>query len=129
MSLQSFLPFGEPEFLFHAVETVALPCGNRETTGNPVKVKLEAPKKSAVPRRDMTPDEREAVKCLKEVRYAPATWDKRFARDLLTTTITTKEAAQVWRLFHKYRRQIKSPARDRLLEIAKQLAAPDLRKK
>jgi hypothetical protein len=35
-----------PEFLFDAIATTALPCGNREVTANPVKVKLEAPKKA-----------------------------------------------------------------------------------
>lgn len=34
-----------PEFLFDALATTALPCGNREVTANPVKVKLEAPKR------------------------------------------------------------------------------------
>lgn len=94
--------------------------------------KLEAPpapKKAAVPRREMTWDEHDAVKCLKEqVTYPPASWDKRFARDLLTTIITEKEAPQVWRLFHKYRRQIIHSRKDYLLTIAAKLAAPDLRK-
>lgn len=104
-------------------------CGNREVTANPVKVKLEAPKNPPVPRRDQTDDERQAVKCLKEqVTYPPASWDKRFARELLTITITEKEAAQVWRLFHRYRRQIAHKDKTRLLEIAANLAAPDLRK-
>jgi hypothetical protein len=118
-----------PEFLFDALATTALPCGNREVTANPVKVKLEAPKKAPVPRRDQTEDERQAVKCLKEqVNYPVASWDKRFARDLLTTTITEKESAQVWRLFHRYRRQIRHPEKARLLEVAEKLAPPDLRK-
>lgn len=118
-----------PEFLFDAFATTALPCGNREVTANPVKVKLEAPKKSPVPRRDQTEDERKAVKCLKEqVRTPPACWDKRFIRDLLTATITEKESAQVWRLFHKYRRQIHHAEKTRLLEVAAHFAATDLRK-
>jgi hypothetical protein len=118
-----------PEFLFDAIATTALPCGNREVTANPVKVKLEAPKKAPVPRREMTWDEHDAVKCLKEqVTYPPASWDKRFARELLTTTITEKESAQVWRLFHRYRRQIKHWKKAELLEVAAKLAAPDSRK-
>ena len=131
MTLQSHLPFAEPEFLFEAVATTPLPCGNRvSNTVNPVKVKLEAPQKSPKPRRAMTADETEAVRCLKTVRTPPACWDKRFIRDVgCGGQITEKEAPQVWRLFHKYRRQIKSPAKERLLEMALQLTAPDLRKK
>ncbi len=118
-----------PEFLFDAMHAPKIACGNYEASANPVKVKLESPKKSPVPRREQTDDEREAVKCLKEqVTYPPASWDKRFARDLLTTTITEKEAAQVWRLFHKYRRQTRHRDKDRLLEVAANCAAPDLRK-
>ena len=118
-----------PEFLFDAIATTALPCGNREVTANPVQVKLEAPKKAPVPRREMTWDEHDAVKCLKEqVTYPPESWDKRFARELLTTTITEKESAQVWRLFQRYRRQIKHWKKAELLAVAEKLAAPDSRK-
>lgn len=67
-----------PEFLFDAMHAPKIACGNYEASANPVKVK-------------------------EQVTYPPASWDKRFARELLTTTITEKEAAQVWRLFHKYR--------------------------
>lgn len=99
-----------PEFLFDAMHAPQMACGNHEVSANPVKVMLEAPKKTPVPRRDQTEDEREAVKCLKEqVTYPPASWDKRFARDLLTTTITHED-------------------KKRLLEVAERLAAPDLRK-
>ncbi len=118
-----------PEFLFDAMHAPQIACGNHEVSANPVKVKLEAVKKEPVPRRELTRDEHEAVKCLKEqVTYPPASWDKRFTRELLTTTITEKEAAQVWRLFHRYRRQIAHKDKARLLEVAANLAAPDLRK-
>ncbi len=88
------------------------------------------PKKGAVPRREMTKDEQQVVQCLKGVRTPPACWDKRFIRDVgCGGLITEKEAAQAWRLFHKYRRQISSPAKERLLEMAQHLAAPDLRQR
>lgn len=118
-----------PEFLFEAMHSPQIACGNHEASANPIKVKLEAPKKAPVPRREQTVDERKAVQCLKEqVTFPPASWDKRFTRDLLTTTITEKESAQVWRLFTRYRRQIRHPEKARLLEVAERLAAPDLRK-
>lgn len=119
----------DPEFLFDALESVPLPCGGRLVTANPVKVKLEAPKKTAPVRREMSADEAEAVRCLKTVTTPPACWDKRFIRDVgCGGLITDKEAPQVWRLFHKYRRQIAHPDKSRLLEVAATLAAPDLRK-
>lgn len=117
------------EFLFDAFATTALPCGNREVTAKPVKVKLAAPKKLPPVRRALTTDEMTAVKCLKGVTTPPACWDKRFIRDVgVGDTITDKEAAQVWRLFHKYRRQITCAGKQRLLEVAAACAAPDLRK-
>lgn len=105
-----------------------------EPAAPPPVVEKPAPaapaKKGTVPRRAMTPDEQQVVQCLKGVRTPPACWDKRFIRDVgFGGLITEKEAAQTWRLFHKYRRQIKTPNLQRLLEIAVQLAAPDLRKK
>lgn len=118
MILQTCMPGFEP-----AVET-------------PVVVEKPAPapppaKKGAVPRREMTADENLIVAYLKrQVTTPPACWDKRFIRDVgCGGLITEKEAAQAWRLFYKYRRQISSPAKERLLEMAKHLAAPDLRKK
>lgn len=118
MILQTYIPGFEP-----AVET-------------PVVVEKPAPappppKKGAVPRREMTPDENLIVAYLKrQVTTPPACWDKRFIRDVgCGGLITEKEAAQAWRLFQKYRRQISSPAKERLLEMAKHLAAPDIRKK
>ena len=80
-------------------------------------------------RRPMTACELEAVKCLGQVRYPPASWDKRFARSMSgMTTITDKEAPQVWRLLKRYRRQISSPHKANLLMMADELAAPDFRK-
>lgn len=95
----------------------------------PVREKVPPVKKGSVPRREMTADEQVAVKCL-QVTYTPASWDKRFARDMSSiTTITEKEAAQVWRLFHRYRRQITHPHKEHLLQLAIQRAAPELRRK
>lgn len=88
-----------------------------------------APKKAAAPRREMTEDEKIAVQCLKNhVTYTPGSWDKRFVGNLLASTITDKEAPQVWRLFHRYRRQIRHICKAYLLTVAAKLAAPDLRK-
>lgn len=89
-------------------------------------------KAAAVPRRPITDDEREAVRCLGEqVGYAPATWDKKFARDMYgrrdSGLISEKEAAQVWRLFKRYRRQIRHAQKERLLEVAAVHAAPETR--
>ena len=118
-----------PEFLFDAMHSPQIACGNHEASANPIKVKVEAKRKAPVPRRDQTEDECKAVKCLKEqVTFPPASWDKRFTRELLTTTITEKESAQVWRLFTRYRRQIRHPEKARLLDVAEKLSAPDLRK-
>lgn len=88
------------------------------------------PRKSAAPRRVMTADENVMVECLKrQVTTPPACWDKRFIRDVgHGNQITEKEAAQVWRLFHKYRRQITSLDKQRLLDLSQHHAAPDLRK-
>lgn len=80
-------------------------------------------------RRLMTEMEKEAVSCLSQVRFLPASWDKRFARSLSgSDTLTEKEAPQVWRLFKRYRRQIAHPRKAELLAMADELSAPDLRK-
>lgn len=85
--------------------------------------------KPTAPRRPMTVFEAEAVQCLQKVGYPPASWDKRFAHSLAgQTTITDKEAPQVWRLFKRYRRQINTDNKVTLLALAEQLAAPDFRK-
>lgn len=77
----------------------------------------------------MSADELEAVKCLQSVRFPVCSWDKRFSRSMAgMTTITEKEAPQVWRLFVKYRRQINHPRKAQLFAIAESLATPDLRK-
>jgi hypothetical protein len=94
-----------------------------------LRTEVRAPARSPVPRRDMTDDEREAVRCLaSQVTYPPGSWDKRFARGMGTVaTITEKEAAQVWRLFHRYRRQITHGRKADLLALAERLKAPELR--
>lgn len=85
-----------------------------------------------VERRPMDVTEIEAVRCLGQVRYPPASWDKRFARHmgemLHPGTISEKEVPQVWRLFKRYRQQIAHPQKALLLNTAEELSAPDLRK-
>lgn len=80
-------------------------------------------------RRDQTPDEALALQCLLGLTLPVASWDKRFIASMRPlSTITDKEAPQLWRLFHRYRRQINHPEKARLLALAATLAAPDLRK-
>lgn len=75
----------------------------------------------------MTELEKEAVTCLQHVRFPPASWDKRFARSMfgLWQMITDKEAAQVWRLFKRYRRQIVHPRKAELLWHAEKDRRPE----
>ena len=82
------------------------------------------------PRRPCTVPEHIAIKALQtQVRFLPASWDKRFARDLsIDAGVTDKEVAQLWRIFIKYRRQISCERKAQLLEIAAENAAPDFRK-
>jgi len=66
---------------------------------------------------------------LEHVSFPVASWDKRFYRSLSgLETITDKEAPQVWRLFKRYRRQISTPNKESLLQMAEELSAPDFRK-
>lgn len=82
-----------------------------------------------IERRTLSEDERTALQCLAHCTFPPASWDKKFVRDNVTLATTTeKSVAQIWRLFHRYRRQITHPQKQRLLAIAEQLAAPDFRK-
>lgn len=81
-------------------------------------------------RRTLSEDERLALHCLAGCTFPPASWDKRFVRDNVSLATTTeKSVAQIWRLFHRYRRQITHPQKQRLLAMAEQLAAPDFRKR
>jgi len=73
-------------------------------------------------------DEKIAVEALARVTYPPASWDKRFSRQLSPEGLTDKERPQVWRLFIRYRRQISHPRKAELLRKAESLAAPDFRK-
>lgn len=93
----------------------------------PFVVTIEGPKV----KREMTAEERVVVPLLATVRYAPATWDKRFAREiqyaLKDGLITEGQSGQVWRLFWRYRRQIVCADKERLLEMAERLKTPELR--
>ena len=76
-----------------------------------------------------TPDEAHAITCLGQVRYPPASWDKRFAHSLNASAgLTEREVPQLWRLMLRYRRQWQHPDRSRLISLAAKLSAPDLRK-
>ena len=98
-------------------------------TGADCKAALPVPKeakaKAKPVKRPMTADERVVVPLLATVRYAPATWDKRFAREiqyaLKDGLITEGQSGQVWRLFWRYRRQIACEDKGRLLEMAEKL--------
>lgn len=84
-----------------------------------------------LPRRPMDSDERIAVTELQGCRLTPASWDKRFIRhlgEMRDVGITEKEVPQLWRIFIRYRRQIGHPEKNRLLDKAAKLSAPDLRK-
>ena len=91
----------------------------------------DAKAKAKPVKRQMTADERVVVPLLAMVRYAPATWDKRFAREiqyaLKDGLITEGQSGQVWRLFWRYRRQIVCADKERLLEMAERLKTPELR--
>lgn len=77
----------------------------------------------------MTSDEMQAVERMHGVTYPVASWDKRFMGSLSgRETISEKESAQLWRLFIRYRRQMSFPDKERLLQVAERVAAPDLRK-
>lgn len=80
-------------------------------------------------RRPRTDDENVAISQMACVRFPVGSWDKRFYRSISSVdTITEKEAAQLWRLFIRYRKQVRSPDKGRLLALAEKLAAPDFRK-
>jgi len=81
----------------------------------------------------MNEDEILAAKCLSQPTYPVASFDKRFAANMhfqvtqSVPMISERGAAQLWRILHRYRRQISHPSRDRLLDIAEKLKAPDMR--
>jgi hypothetical protein len=76
----------------------------------------------------MTADEALAVKCIRaQVTFSVGHWDKKFMREL-PEEITEKQAAQGWRIFKTYRRQIQHERKAELLALAERLGAPDLRK-
>lgn len=77
----------------------------------------------------MTQDERDAYQAIcGHVTMTPASWDKRFFRQLQPEAISEKEAPQLWRLFIRYRRQTVHPRKAELLRLAAGLSAPDYRK-
>ena len=75
--------------------------------------------------RDMTDVERRAASALRSARYAPATFDKRFARNLRVESgkITDKQATIMWRNVWRYRRSISDAD---LVETARRINAQDV---
>ena len=100
----------------------------------PAKAGTTKPGPKAKPeRRPMTEDERVVVPLLwSQVGYSVGSWDKMFAREiqyaLKDGLITEAQSGQVWRLLKRYRRQIVHAEKERLLEVAERLAAPELRR-
>jgi hypothetical protein len=92
-------------------------------------------KSKSIQRRFATDDEKIALDMLRGCRFPVASWDKRFIRHLgevfyllPEASISDGEAPQLWRIFIKYRAQMRGPELQRLLPIAQKLAAPDFRK-
>ena len=90
---------------------------------------------SASPKHPLTNNERKAIKSLYGVTFAVASWDKRFARDVLFPALDTeilgvKAVPQLWRIVQKYRRQLRGSPEERgeLLKLAVKWSAPDFRK-
>jgi len=72
------------------------------------------------PHRLMSPDEMLAVDNMRFVRYLPASFEKRFMRNISNgDVITDKQAPHLWRLFFRYRKQVPNfPDKQRLLQFA-----------
>ena len=90
---------------------------------------------SASPKHPLTDNERAAIEAMRGVRFLPASFEKRFARDVLFPALETrmlgeKSVPQLWRLFIRYRRQLTCSAQEkaRLLALAEKWSAPDFRK-
>ncbi len=79
--------------------------------------------------RPRTEDEKIAIVQMSCVRFPVASWDKRFYRSLCSRdNISDREAPHLWRIFIKYRRQIKFDDKGRLLSFAELHCAPDFRR-
>lgn len=83
----------------------------------------------------ITDNERAAIIALRRVTFPVASWDKRFARDVLFPALDAgmlgeKSVPQLWRLFIRYRRQLNLTHAEyvRLMELAEKWSAPDFRK-
>lgn len=88
---------------------------------------MAAPK----PRTPASEWERIAITALKRCTFPVGSWDKRFVRSLnIEAGLTDNERPQLWRLFLRYRRQLRD-GYSHSLEMwrwAEEHAAPDLRK-
>jgi hypothetical protein len=76
--------------------------------------------KTPRPKRAPSAGEFALIKVLKDCRFPPASFAKRFARELPLTEVTDGQVAQVRRLIHTFRRQIPF---DALLEADRHLLA------
>ena len=94
-----------------------------------MEFQVKSPEAMKAERRACSADEAAAIECLGQVTFPTASWDKRFARGLCAGAgLTDREAPQLWRLLIRYRRQWHHADRTRLLALAEQRTAPDLRK-
>lgn len=94
---------------------------------NPVKANKEP---LSAEFRDLTEEEAQAASCLNQITFPPASFDKRFGRNMHEATrITDKGALQLWRIIHRYRRQITHPNKAQLLKIAEERKPEDMRNK
>lgn len=73
----------------------------------------------------MTPRERKIASALSACTFCPASWDKRFARIMgehverqPEVPLTERQATQLLRLAHKYRRQIGAVVLEHVLDEA-----------
>lgn len=68
---------------------------------------------TALIRRPMTDDEKKATQILNLCTFTPASYNKRFARDMESIArsddaqITERQGRVLWKLFYMYRRQIR----------------------
>lgn len=101
--------------------------------GKPIPQELLHPPKppKEKPKAEMrNPSDDEALACsvLGQLKCPPASFDKRFCRNMENAEqISDRGAAQLWRIIYRYRRQIHHPRKAHLLKIAEDMKASDYR--
>ncbi len=93
-------------------------------------VELETKAKAKPQYRPMTDHEALAVSCLPFLRLGTGQgFDKRFVREMKNATqITDKQAMQLWRIIHRYRKSVPAEHRTKLVThaaVAQSAAPPD----